>query len=138
LRGTSLLRVSLREFTPKTLNSTSLVKKREFRERVLAQVQSIAAVRKLSRGRSLSIVIHFYLYGASEEEGRAKKDIDNLLKIVLDALPDYMDRDHTEPGLGLLEGDSDHPIFEVNATKKLVTDQKEEGIDLEIFEWIDN
>jgi hypothetical protein len=104
---------------------------------MLAQVKSIAAIRELSRGRSLSIIIRFYLYGASEEEGRAKKDIDNLLKIVLDALPDYMDRDHTEPGLGLLEGDSDHPIFEVSATKKLVSSLKEEGVDLEILEWND-
>jgi Holliday junction resolvase RusA-like endonuclease len=112
-------------------------KKREFRDRMIANINNIVAVREVSRGRPLSVTIRFYLYSASAEEGRAKKDLDNLLKPILDTLPDHMDRAHTESGLGLMVGDSDHLIFEVNAVKKLVTDPKEEGIEIEIFEWND-
>jgi len=110
-------------------------KKREFRDRTLEQVHDIAEVRKSSRGKPLAVTLHFSLYSGSGEEGRVKKDLDNLMKIVLDTLPDYMDRGHLEKGLGLIEGDSDHLIFEVNAVKELVPNQKEEGIDVEIFEW---
>src|SRR5439155_23928351 len=95
----------------------------------------IDAFRKLFRGRRLAAKITFYLYSGSSQESRAKKDLDNLMKIVLDALPDYMDRAHTENGLGLMEGDSDELVYQVNAVKELVMDQAKEGIDLELSEW---
>jgi Holliday junction resolvase RusA-like endonuclease len=137
LRGKSILSVSIREFTPKTRRVTPIEKKKEFRNRMLAKIDNIHAIQELSRGKLLSIAVCFYLYSGSAEEGRAKKDLDNLLKIVLDTLTDHLDRRHTEEGLGLIEEDGDHLIFEVNATKKLVSDPKEEGIDLEIFEWVE-
>src|SRR3989442_11910839 len=132
MKGKLLLTASIRQFTPTTRIATRMQKKREFRDRMLAKIDNITEVREMSRGRPLSVDIRFYLYGGSEEEGRSKKDLDNLLKAILDTLPDHMDRDHAESGLGLIEGDSDHLIFEVNAIKKFVTDPKEEGIDIEI------
>jgi hypothetical protein len=80
---------------------------------MLAKIDNIHAIQELSRGKLLSIAVCFYLYSGSAEEGRAKKDLDNLLKIVLDTLTDHLDRRHTEEGLGLIEEDGDHLIFEV-------------------------
>src|SRR2546427_7436104 len=100
MRGKSIMSVSIREFTPKTLRVTPIEKKKEFRNRMLAKIDNIADIQKLSRGKPLSVAVHFYLYSGSEEEGRAKKDLDNLLKIVLDTLADHVDRGHTELGLG--------------------------------------
>ena|SRR2546425_3784233 len=137
MRGRSIMKASIKQFTPKTLRVTPIQKKREFRDRMLAEINNIAEVRKFSRGRPLSVAVHFYLYSGSDEEGRAKKDLDNLVKIVLDTLADHVDRAHTESGLALIEEDGDHLIFELCASKKLVTDPKEEGIDLEIFDWIE-
>jgi len=127
--------VSLRGFTPMARGSDIMRKKRELRDRILQERHDIDAFSKLFRGRRLATKIHFYLYGGSSQEGRARKDLDNLLKIVLDTLPDYMDRARTEKGLGLMEGDSDELVYEVNAVKELVTDQTKEGIDMELSEW---
>ncbi|HZY93782.1 MAG TPA: hypothetical protein VFE98_02850 [Candidatus Bathyarchaeia archaeon] len=68
-------------------------------------------------------------------ESRAKKDLDNLLKILLDTLPDYMDRAKTVRGLGLIEEDNDYLVFEIHVIKKFVTKEADAGLDLEIFEW---
>ena len=127
--------VTVRGFTPMARGSEMMRKKRELRDGILAKRIDIDAFRHLFRGRRLAAKIRFYLYSGSSQEGRAKKDLDNLMKIVLDTLPDYMDRAHTEKGLGLMEGDSDELVYEVNAVKELVTDQTKEGIDLELSEW---
>ncbi len=127
--------VTARGFTPLALGSEMVRKKRELRDKVLEKRNDIDAFRNLFRGRRLAAKIHFYLYSGSSQEGRAKKDLDNLMKIVLDTLPDHMDRAHTEKGLGLMVGDSDELVYEVNASKELVTDQSKEGIDMELSEW---
>ena len=84
----------------------------------------------------LSVDVCFFLYGKPENPKDAEKDLDNMLKILLDVLPDYMDTDRTQKGLGLMEDKKDHLIFEVHATKELVEEEAQEGIDIEIYEWI--
>jgi Holliday junction resolvase RusA-like endonuclease len=68
-------------------------------------------------------------------EGRTKKDLDNLLKIVLDVLPVKMDSEGKNDGLGLIKKDHDHLVYEIKSTKTIVFKEKEEGIDIEISEW---
>ena len=97
-------------------------------------------IRDFCKNRKLSITVRFYLYDGSEDgisqpEGRTKKDLDNLLKIVLDVLPEKMDTAGKNDGLGLIKRDYDYFVYEINSIKKIVTLKREEGIDIEIFEW---
>ncbi len=83
--------------------------------------------------------VTFYLLGGTAVESRTGKDIHNLLKIVIDALPEYMDKAKMHEGLGLILEDRDDVVFQVDATKVLVKSAAEEGIDIEIGEWtVDN
>ena len=77
----------------------------------------------------------FNLYAGTEEEGRKTKDLDNMLKIFCDTFPDYIDRDKTTPGVGLIEDDRDDMFFRINCEKKLVADEALEGIDFTISEY---
>jgi len=80
--------------------------------------------------------VTFYLLAGTTLESRTGKDIDNLLKIVMDTLPEYMDRARVNQGLGLIFEDKDDMVFEVHAAKSLVKTEAEEGIDIEIAEWL--
>ena len=102
-------------------------------------LHNIESIRALSRKWPLSLVIIFYLYDqpSLEGEGRRKKDLDNMLKIVLDTMPDYIDNNKKEKGLGLMESANDELLFNIEATKKFVNDSLLEGVDLELFEWLD-
>jgi hypothetical protein len=131
-----LPKVALTGFTPRTRGGGDVAKKIVTRDLFLAEIHNLPEVPKKRRGKELSLDVCFYLFGKSSLTGRAGKDLDNLLKIVLDTLPDYMDKLKTERGLGLIEEDNDHLIFEIHATKQLVSEEAQEGMDLEIFEWI--
>ncbi len=122
---------------PRTYGEDDKAKKVEFRDRLQAQIGNLAAMQSACRGKMLSVNICFFLYGKSRVRTRAEKDLDNMLKIVLDVLPDYMDQDRTEKGLGLMEDKKDHMIFEIHAVKRLVEDEAQEGIDIEVSEWLD-
>jgi len=73
------------------------------------------------------------LWGGSKVEGRTKKDLDNLLKIVCDVLADYMDSEKTNRGLEIMR--TDNSIYEIHCSKDIVDDENDEGIDIEIFEF---
>ncbi len=126
----------MRGFPPRTYGSHDVEKKKEIRDLLLTKIVNLSNFQNVCRGKRLSVDICFYLYGKSSLEGRANKDLDNLLKIVLDTLPDYMDKKKTERGLGLIEEDNDYLVFEIHATKQLVSEASEEGMELEISEWL--
>ena len=138
MKGSTLLpKIALRGFTPRTYGGGDVAKKKVIRDLLLKKIEDLPEVQSKCRGKTLSLDVSFYLYGKSSLEGRASKDLDNLLKIVLDALPDYMDKNKTERGLGLIEEDYDHLTFELHATKQLVSAEEYEGVDLEVFEWLE-
>ena len=138
MKGPTLLgRTSIRGFPPRTSGKEDVEKKREVRDRLKAQIDDLPVLQKACRGRRLSVDVAFYLYGKSAVLGRKAKDLDNLLKIVLDTLPEYMDRGKKELGLGLIEEDRDDFVFDLHAVKRMVENEDEEGIDIEISEWID-
>ena len=134
----------MRAFTPTTSSTSSrksdTTKKKEFRDKLLSSpaLKEIESIRALTRKGPLSLVITFYLYGQTDVEGRKKKDLDNMLKIVLDILPEYIDNNKKETGLGLIESNKDELLFNIEATKKFVNDPVQEGVDLELFEWLDS
>lgn len=72
----------------------------------------------------------FYLWDGSRVEGRSKKDLDNLLKVVFDVLCEYMDKNEKHPGLDLIK--NDNMIFKTQATKKIVKKKKDEGLEIKI------
>jgi len=130
-------KLSIREFEPKTAKPGEEVKRKiQLRNFISKNTKNLTEMRNFCRGKKLTLEICFYLYsGEPKDTSRYTKDLDNLLKIVLDVLPEFMDSEHKEHGLGLIEKDKDDLIFEVHASKELVSDKKLEGIDIEISEW---
>jgi len=133
-------KIKVRWFEPKTASSDIVNRKIQLKEEIESQNKNLDYIRDFCKDKKLSITVSFYLYDGSEDditppEGRTKKDLDNLLKIVLDVLPKKMDTDGRNDGLGLIKRDYDHLVYEINSIKKIVTHKEEEGIDIEISEW---
>lgn len=130
-----LLDVSIKEFTPQTFGSNDVAKKIKLRDAIKAKINDLSSVQRNCRGKKLSVDVTFSLFSATTELGRKTKDLDNLLKILLDTLPDYMDRAKMNSGLGLVPEDRDDLVFQINCRKRLVSIEAEEGIDLKISEY---
>ena len=65
-----------------------------------------------------------------------KKDLDNLLKPLLDVLQTRFDSTDSGDGLGLIE--NDEVVFQLSARKELVETDAEQGFRLVITEWVDS
>ena len=132
-----LTEFSIRKFTPMTGGrKTDVERKKQLREKLLEEIDDLSNIQKKTRGKRLSIFVRFYLFEDPKQYTRYEKDIDNMLKIFCDVLPDYIDKGKTIPGIGLIEEDNDHLIFEVNAVKEIVKHESQEGMDVEISEWV--
>jgi len=132
--------IKVTNFEPKTASSDVVNRKIQLKEEIERQTKNLDDIRDFCKNKKLSITISFYLYSSNKDEtpqpeGRTKKDLDNLLKIVLDVLPKKMDTDGKNDGLGLIKRDYDHLVYEIHSTKKIVFHKDEEGIDIEISEW---
>jgi len=133
-----LAEFSIRKFTPMAGGKkTDVERKEQLREKLLNEIDDLSNIQKKTRGKRLSVFVRFYLFEDPKQYTRYEKDIDNMLKIFCDVLPDYTDKAKTIPGIGLIEEDNDYLIFEVNAVKEMVKDESEEGMDVEISEWVD-
>jgi Holliday junction resolvase RusA-like endonuclease len=125
----SLFTVELKRFEPHTVRSGRGHKnvKKQLHE-------AIGAAREKIRNKILRIDVEFRLWKGSDKttNTRAKKDLDNLLKPVLDVLQTSLNTQQTEPGLDLMEGDES--VHEINAKKFIVDDESEEGIRITILE----
>ena len=133
-----ILSILITEFTPKTYASNSVARKIELRDEIKSRISDLSDVQDKCRGKKLSLDVCFNLYGETTELGRKNKDLDNMLKILLDTLPIYMDTAKKNKGLGLIPEDRDDLIFHINCRKKLITDKSKEGIDLKIYEFIED
>jgi len=110
------------------------------KERIEKSTKNLQEIREFCQDKKLSLTVQFFLYdGKGDEspqpEGRTKKDLDNLLKIVLDVFPEKMDSEGKNEGLGLIKRDYDHLVYEIKTTKKIVSKIDDEGIDIIISEW---
>ncbi|MDA4121977.1 MAG: hypothetical protein OK456_02205 [Thaumarchaeota archaeon] len=133
-----LFTVELKGFEPHTVRSGRGHKnvKRQLREAIFDATDGdeIGAAREKVRGKALRIDVEFRLWRGSDEttNTRAKKDLDNLLKPVLDVLQTSLNTQKTEPGLDLIEGDE--VVHEIYARKTIVDHEKDEGIKVVILE----
>jgi len=138
LQSSLLLDISITGFTPQTYGNDDVARKIKLRDAIKSKINDLALVQKNCRDKKLSLDVCFNLFSETTELGRKTKDLDNLLKILLDTLPYYMDRAKKNEGLGLVPEDRDDLIFHINCRKNLVTDELQEGIDLKIYEYIEN
>jgi Holliday junction resolvase RusA-like endonuclease len=133
-----LFAVELKGFEPHTVRSGRGHKniKKQLHEAIMkaSDGDEIGAAREKFRDKALTIDVEFRLWKGSHTttNTRAKKDLDNLLKPVLDVLQTSLNNQKTEPGLDLIEGDES--VHEINARKVIVDDQEEEGIRIMVFE----
>lgn len=133
-----LEKISIRGFTPQTAKKGKQIsqRKKELRDEFLYQNKNLENVKKTCKGKCLSINVSFYLNDNTPDKSSYKKDLDNLLKILLDVLPEHMDDETKEKGLGIIEENKDDLIFEIKCHKEFVHNKSEEGIDIEISEWM--
>jgi len=127
--------MSIQRFEPKTAKPGEEAKRKiDLRDYILKKIDNLSEIQQACRNiEKFSINVKFYLWGGSKEDGRTKKDLDNLLKIVCDVLADYMDSEETNPGLGIMR--TDNSIYEIHCSKDIVDDENDEGMDIEISEW---
>ncbi|MGI0072748.1 MAG: hypothetical protein ACREA3_02915 [Nitrosotalea sp.] len=132
-----LFKTSVLGFEPKTAGHGDEVKrKEELRDAILKEIKDPNA-RKNCKGKDLSLTVCFNLYKDPKQPSKYEKDLDNLLKILLDVLPEHIDNSEKRNfGLGLIEDNNDYKVFEIHCEKKLVNDITEEGLDVEISEHI--
>ncbi len=132
--------ISIRYHEPLTASNDVVARKIKLKEKIEKDEKNLDEIREFCQGKKLSIIVKFFLYDGSKDgipnpEGRTKKDLDNLLKIVLDVLPAKMDTEGKNDGLGLIKKDYDHLVYEIKSTKTIVFKENEEGIDIIISQW---
>lgn len=127
-----ILDISITGFTPQTHANDVVARKKELRDKIKSKITDLPSVQKNCRDKKLSLDVCFNLFSETSELGRKTKDLDNMLKILLDTLPAYMDKAKDNEGLGLVPEDHDDLIFHINCRKNLVVDESQEGIDLRI------
>jgi Holliday junction resolvase RusA-like endonuclease len=93
-------------------------------------------LREKCREKEVLVVVRFHLLKSrskSISKTRWEKDLDNMLKVVLDVLQENADEHSlTKMGLGLIE--SDKSIFGICCEKDFVEDAREEGVDIAIYD----
>ena len=131
-----MFKASIHGFEPLTAGHGDEVERKErLRNAILESIKD-STLQNNCRGKDLSLNVCFNLYKDPKQPKRYEKDLDNLLKILLDVLPEHMDNTNKEAGLGLIDDNYDYKIFEIHCKKRLVMDMAQEGYDIEIAEHI--
>lgn len=123
--------IEIRDFNPETASSHKIKRKKELKKAISKEIgKQHQIILKMVKGKELFIEVCFYLY-LSEKTGSSKKDLDNLLKILLDVLSVNMVNGQDEiKGLGFLTDDS--LAFKIHCEKKIINNPKKTGLDLKI------
>jgi Holliday junction resolvase RusA-like endonuclease len=129
--------ISVRKFKPKTVKKgkETTKRKKDLQEAFVQQNPNLSELQEKCKGKKLSINVTFYLNENTSDKTSFKKDLDNLLKILMDVIKEEMDDSEKKTGLGLVIKNNDEEIFEIICHKKFVQSEDEEGIDLEVSEW---
>ena len=130
----------VKPFIPLTAKTQEEVqRKKDLRNFIINNISNLSEVKNSCKdAKTVSIEVCFNLYdGDKNDASRYCKDLDNLLKIVLDVLAEYMDNKSIdrEFGLGIIR--NDNQVSEIYSYKKFVQVLNLEGIDIAIFEWKD-
>ena len=86
--------------------------------------------------KKIFIQVCFYLWDGSKQPTRVTKDVDNLLKLLLDILCEYINNERNMNGLGIIKNDRD--IFKIQAEKIIVNSKTDEGFKIEMSEYSKN
>jgi len=134
---TILGKISVRKFTPKTVKKgyETTIRKKELQEAFVKQNKNLNDLQEKCQGKQLSINVTFYLNENTPDKTSYKKDLDNLLKILMDVIKEEMDDSEKNTGLGLVIKNNDEEIFEIICHKEFVSNEDNEGIDLVVSEW---
>jgi Holliday junction resolvase RusA-like endonuclease len=133
-----LFAVELKAFEPHTVRSGRGHRnvKKQLHEAIMKATDGdeIGAAREKFRDKALRIDVEFRLWRGTDTttNTRSKKDLDNLLKPVLDVLQTSLNSQKTEPGLDLIDGDES--VHEINARKIIVDYESDEGIRIVVLE----
>ena len=130
-------KISVRKFKPKTVKTgiETTMRKMDLQEAFVEQNPNLSKLQEECKGKQLSINVTFYLNENTPDKTSYKKDLDNLLKILMDVIKEEMDDDDKKIGLGLVIGNKDEEIFEIICHKEFVQSEDDEGIDLVLSEW---
>lgn len=119
-----LKKTRIRQFIPLTANDNVPARKMELLERIKKEIPDLNKVQeKCKEAQFFSVDICFYLNKNPKTEGELKKDLDNMMKPLLDVLAEKFTISNNElvDGLGLI-GD-DKLIHEIHCVKKLVDEE---------------
>jgi len=128
--------ISIRgDFEPMTAKpGREVPRKIKLRDIIRSRAHNLDEIRKNLKEKKIALDICFYLNKERiENVSRYEKDLDNLMKIVMDVLPDYMDKAETNEGLGLFKNDT--LVYDVHATKEFVFSEDKEGMEIKISEY---
>lgn len=130
-------KLAIRNFKPKTAKKgkETTKRKRDLQEAFVNQNKNLADVQEKCRGKRLTIKVVFYLNEDTPDKSSYKKDLDNLLKILMDVIKEEMDDNEKKIGLGLVIKNHDEEVFEIMCHKEFISGDENEGIDLEISEF---
>lgn len=135
----TLFKVQVRDYIPLTAgHGDEVVRKEKLLEKILNSVDDDSGNPDDCLDKKLSLTVCYNLYHDEKNPQRYDKDLDNLLKLLLDVLPQHMDNtpDPKPEGLGLMRDNEDKMIFEIHCSKNLVKDESDEGLYIEIKEVI--
>ena len=124
-----LEKVKIRDFPPLTASKNKLDRKIALKERLSAEIgKNLPKIQKRTHEKLLFVDVCFYVH-ESDEQGKSKKDLDNLLKILFDALSDNMVNGQKPiEGLGIMKNDS--YIYKMKCEKIPVDLDEKQGFDL--------
>ena len=130
-------KLSVRKFKPKTVKTgiETTMRKMDLQEAFVEQNPNLSKLQEECKGKQLSINVTFYLNTNTPDKTSYKKDLDNLLKILMDVIKEEMDDHEKKIGLGLVIENKDEEIFEIVCHKEFVQNEDDEGIDLVVSEW---
>lgn len=126
--------ITLKKFPPVTAGKKVLQRKKDLRDAIKKELgeKKLKKIQVRCRGKHLLLDVKYRL-AKTPESGRSQKDLDNLIKILFDILPDYItnhSKDKEFEGLGLIENDRD--VFKICCEKEIVDPGPTEGLDLMI------
>ena len=133
--GKTILDISVVPFEPSTASGQNVAEKESKLKKAIMEKVKPDELTQLAKNRAdrlVTLTVLFFLWKGSPKvtNTRAVKDLDNLLKIVLDVLK------LGPQGLGIVEEDS--YVCEVYSAKQLVDDEKEEGYRIIVEEYSDD
>lgn len=130
-------KIFVRNFKPKTAKRGKeiTVRKKALQKAFVDQNKNLGDLQEKCKGKNLSIKVVFYLNKNTPDKSSFKKDLDNLLKILMDVIKEEMDDSEKKIGLGLIVRNEDEVVFNIDCHKEFVSSDEEEGIDLEVFKW---